>query len=42
VDQEAAVVADAVGCVAAVARHLRKRNLLAAAKKVWFAVLRGL
>ncbi len=36
VDQEAAVVADAVGCVAAVARHLRKRNLLAAAKKVRF------
>ncbi|GBG00520.1 phosphoinositide 3-kinase regulatory subunit 4 [Raphidocelis subcapitata] len=34
VDPEAAVVADAVACVAAVARHLRTRNLLAAAKKI--------
>lgn len=33
-DQEAAVVADAVLCVAAVAPHLRKLNLLAAARKV--------
>lgn len=34
VDQEAAVVADAVACVAAAAPHLRKANLLTAAKKV--------
>lgn len=33
-DSEAAVVCDAVRCMAAVAAHLRKRSLLAAARKV--------
>eukprot|EP00967_Tisochrysis_lutea_P150596 scaffold291611_cov21-Tisochrysis_lutea.AAC.2 len=33
-DNEAAVVCDAVRCMAAVAKHLRKRSLLAAARKV--------